>query len=421
MGQRLGQVVRRTLQRLTPMQVKRAAAGDFLADGGGLYLQVGPSGAKSWIFRYKRSGRSRDMGLGALHTISLADARDRAQAQRKLLVDGIDPLDARNAARRQQSIQRAKVVTFADCAKAYVDAHQIGWRNPKHIEQWRNTLDTYAAPVLGQLPIDAIDTGLVMQVLDPIWRDKTETATRVRGRMERILSWATVRGHRSGDNPARWRGHLDQLLPAPSTLQKVDHHAALPYSQIGAFMLDLRAHEGVAARALEYTILKVSRTIEAIGARWPEFDFAEKVWVVPAERMKAGRQHRVPLTADDIKLLKALPRVGDYVFPGASEGRPISNMSMAAVLKRMGRSDITVHGFRSTFRDWAAETTNHPNIVVEMALAHTIESKVEAAYRRGDLFEKRRRLMADWAKYCYSMPVRADNVVSLKTVRRLRA
>lgn len=405
------------LQRLTPLQVKRATAGDFLADGGGLYLQVGPTGSKSWIFRYKRGGRSRDMGLGALHTISLADARDRAQAQRKLLVDGIDPLEARNAARSLQSVQRARAMTFADCARAYIDAHQSGWRNPKHIEQWRNTLDAYAGPVIGDLPIDSIDTALVMKVLDPIWREKTETAARVRGRMERVLSWATVRGYRSGDNPARWRGHLNQLLPAPATLQKVDHHPALPYSQIGDFMLDLRAQNGIAARALEFTILNASRTIEAIGAQWSEVDFAEKVWTVPAERMKAGKQHRVPLTPDSIKLLKALPQVSHYVFSGASEGRPISNMSMAAVLKRMGRTDITVHGFRSTFRDWAAETTNHSNIVVEMALAHTIESKVEAAYRRGDLFEKRRRLMNDWAKYCNSVVSPAANVFDLREVR----
>lgn len=393
-------MAKRTLQRLTPLQINRAVAGDFLADGGGLYLQVGPSGSKSWIFRFKRDGRSREMGLGPLHTIGLADARDRAQEQRKLLLDGIDPIDARSAAKSLQSIRRAKAVTFAECAKAYIDAHQGGWRNPKHVDQWRNTLETFAGPVIGKLPVDAIDTGLVMLVLDPIWRTKSETAARLRGRIERVLSWATVRGYRAGENPARWRGHLDQLLPAQSMVQRVQHHAALPYNEIGVFMAELRAQEGIAARALEFTILKVARTGETIGALRAEFDHAEKIWTVPGERMKAGKPHRVPLTTADVKLLNALPVLSDYVFAGRGEGKPLSNMAMLELLRRMGHAELTVHGFRSTFRDWAAERTNHSNIVVEMALAHTIESKVEAAYRRGDLFEKRRRLMNDWTAFC---------------------
>lgn len=393
-------MVRRTLQRLTPLQVKRADAGAFLADGGGLYLQAGPTGAKSWIFRFKLNGRGREMGLGPLHTIGLAEARERAQEQRKLLLDGIDPIDARNAARSALSDQQAKSSSFDECARAYIDAHASGWTNPKHTEQWHATLATYASPVFGDLAVSVIDTGHVVRALDPIWRTKTETAARVRGRIERVLSWAKVRGYRTGENPARWRGHLDQLLPAPSSVQKVAHHPALPFSQIGTFMLELRAQEGIAARALEFLILKAARTGEVIGAERPEFDAGEKVWTVPAERMKSGRMHRVPLTAADIQLFQALPAAGKYVFMGARAGKPLSNMAMLALLKRMGRDDLTVHGFRSTFRDWAAERTNYPNIVVEMALAHTIESKVEAAYRRGDLFEKRRRLMNDWAAYC---------------------
>lgn len=414
-------MARRTLQRLTPLQVKRAVAGDFLADGGGLYLQVGPSGSKSWIFRFKRDGRSREMGLGPLHTIGLAEARDRAQEQRKFLLDGVDPIDARNAAKSRQSIQRAKAVSFADCAKAYIDAHQGGWRNPKHVDQWRNTLDTFAGPVIGKLPINVIDTALVMLVLDPIWRTKSETAARLRGRIERVLSWATVRGYRTGENPARWRGHLDQLLPAQSTVQKVQHHAALPYDEIGAFMAELRAQEGIAARALEFTILKVARTGETIGARRTEFDHAEKIWIVPGERMKAGKPHRVPLTTGDVKLLNGLPIVSEYVFPGRGEGKPLSNMAMLELLRRMGHAELTVHGFRSTFRDWAAERTNHSNIVVEMALAHTIESKVEAAYRRGDLFEKRRRLMNDWTSFCLAANTSGRVIEMDRTKRKTRA
>jgi len=293
-------------------------------------------------------------------------------------------------------------MTFDKCAAAYIEAHKASWKKGKHAEQWRGSLRNYASPVFGSSPVQAIDLGLVMKALEPVWRTKSETASRVRGRIEAVLDWATVRGYRKGENPARWRGHLDKLLPARSKIQKVEHHPALPYHEIAEFTAVLRGQEGIGARALEFLILTAARTGEIIGARWDEVDFEEKIWVVPAARMKAGREHRVPLTGTALAILKQMNgiREGDFVFPGGKKTRPLSNMAMLAVLKRMGRSDLTAHGFRSTFRDWAAERTNFPREVVEMALAHTIESKVEAAYRRGDLFQKRRQLMEAWARFC---------------------
>ncbi|MGH8040594.1 MAG: tyrosine-type recombinase/integrase, partial [Rudaea sp.] len=280
-------------------------------------------------------------------------------------------------------------------------AHKSGWKNEKHAAQWTSTLDTYAYPVIGKLPVAAIDTVLVMKVLEPIWTTKTETATRVRGRMESVLDWATVRGYRDGENPARWKGHLDHLLPKRSKVKKVQHHPALVYAKAPAFLSELRAQEGTAARALEFLILTACRTNEVIGARWNEFDLAEKTWTVPAERMKAGKEHRVPLSAQALKIIKDLRKQvqGEFVFPGLHEGNPLSNMAMLELLKRMERNALTVHGFRSTFRDWVGETTNYPREVAEAALAHTIKDKAEAAYARGDLFAKRRRMFDDWAGY----------------------
>ena len=296
--------------------------------------------------------------------------------------------------------------------------HRVAWKNDKHAAQWTSTLETYAYPLLGELSIQAVDTTLVMKVIEPIWAKKPETANRVRGRIETILDWATVRGYRQGENPARWRGHLDKLLPSRSKVRKTKHHSALPYAELPAFLTSLREQEGIAARALEFTILTAGRTGEVIGARRSEFNMREKLWAVPAIRMKAGKEHRVPLPdrALDVISTETL-RDDDFVFPGGRSGQPLSNMAMLKLLQRMGRDDLTVHGFRSTFRDWAAERTNFPNDVVEMALAHAIESKTEAAYRRGDLFNKRRRLMEAWAEYIG----RADtsvNVVALKAMPR---
>jgi integrase len=366
-----------------------------------LYLQVGPTGTKAWLFRYMRNGRSHGMGLGPLELVTLAEARDKALLCRKMLLDGKDPLEERRSERAQALLTAAATMTFRDCAKRYIEAHSKGWRNGKHRQQWRNTLETYACPVIGDLPVAAIDTGLIMQIIEPLWTTKTETASRLRGRLESILDWATARNYRTGENPARWRGHLDKLLPKRSKVAPVNHHDALPYAELPAFMQQLRDQGGVAARCLEFTILTAARTGEAIGARWSEIDPAARTWTVPAERMKAGRPHTVPLSDRVIEILAALPRSGsDVVFENGRAGHPISNMAMTMTLRRMGRDNITVHGFRSTFRDWAAEQTHYQNHVVEMALAHTIGDKVEAAYRRGELLAKRRDLIQDWAKYC---------------------
>lgn len=381
----------------------------------GLYLQIAEGGSKSWIFRYwiarrdsvtgelirdldtKRvRGRNRDMGLGSYITVSLEEARELALECRKLRAKEIDPIEVREQAKRQAALERAKSLTFKDAAAAYIAAHRVAWKNEKHAGQWAATLEKYAYPVIGNLPLQVIDTTVVMKVIEPIWPTKPETASRLRGRIESILDWATVRGYRQGENPARWRGHLAKLLPARSKVRKTEHHAALPYADLPAFLADLRHQNGVAARALEFTILTAARTNETIGAKKCEIDQKNKVWVVPSARMKAGNDHRVPLPARAVEILGSFRSVNDemaFIFPGGFIGAPLSNMAMLKLLERMGRSDLTVHGFRSTFRDWAAECTDFPNEVVEMALAHTVASKTEAAYRRGDLFEKRRQLM----------------------------
>jgi len=385
------------------------------ADGGGLYLRIGPTGAKSWVYRFMRQGKRRDMGLGPLHVVSLADARVRAAECRKQRLDGKDPLAAREQERASARLDAAKSMTFTNCAEAYIKAHAPSWRNAKHADQWTNTLETYAGPVFGALPVQAVDLGLVMKVLESIWTAKPETASRVRGRIEAVLDWATVRGYRQGDNPARWRGHLDNLLPRRAKVQKVEHHAALPYAEMGAFMEALRAQDCTAARALEFVILTAARTGEVISARWDEFDLGAKIWTIPGERMKAGREHRVPLSPAALALLKRMQAKGsEFIFPGSKPRRPLSNMAMLKLLERMKRADLTVHGFRSSFRDWAAERTNFAREVAEAALAHVVGDKVEAAYRRGDLFEKRRRLMEAWATHC-GKKMTAGGVIALRS------
>lgn len=407
----------RTVGRLTALRVSRLDKLKTLgmhADGAGLYLQVTATGA-SWIYRYSLLGRAREMGLGSLATVSLAEARQKAQEARQLRDEGMDPIEARDAQRARARLEAASLMTFDQCAAAYVEAHEAGWRNAKHRQQWSNTLATYARPVIGALSVQAVDTGLVLKALEPIWRTKPETASRLRGRIEAVLDWAAARGYRQGENPARWRGHLAKLLPAGEKVRAVKHHAALPYADLPGFLVELRKQEGIAARALEFTILTGARTGEVIGALPAEIDRAAKVWTVPAERMKAGKEHRVPLTSAALAVLKAVPAIegAAHLFPGGKRGRPLSNMAMLKVLARMGRTDLTVHGFRSAFRDWAAERTNHAPHVVEMGLAHAIGDKVEAAYRRGDLFEKRRRLMADWERYCTRAPERPGKVVPM--------
>ena len=403
----------RALNRLSAVAVNTGISRrGMYHDGGGLYLQVSTGGAKSWIFRFMLDGRAREMGLGPLHTIPLAEARKRAAECRRMRLDGIDPIAARSTQRDQKKLEAAKAMTFDACAAAYIDAHKAGWQNAKHQDQWRNTLTTYTSPVFGSLPVQAVDVGLVMKALEPIWKTKSETASRLRGRIEAVLDWATVRGYRRGENPARWRGHLDKLLPARSKVRKVEHRPALPYDQLADFIPALGSQEGVAARALEFLIRTATRTGEIIGARWDEVDLEDKIGIVPAARMKAGREHRVPLSPTAAAVLRQMKEIreSDFVFPGGKKGKPLSNMAMLAVLKRMARGELTAHGFRSSFRDWAAERTNFPHEVAEMALAHSVENKVEAAYRRGDLFQKRRQLMEAWARFCVTARSQADVV-----------
>jgi integrase len=385
----------------------------FHAVGGvpGLYLRV-MAGSRSWVLRYMIAGRRRDLGIGSYLDLTLAEAREEAREQRKLIIKGVDPLDIKGEARDARKAAHAKRMTFQQCVDGYLLAHGDGWRNPKHRAQWRSTLETYAGPVIGDMNVANVDTPLILKILEPIWKDKTETATRLRGRIENVLAWATVRKYRQGDNPARWRGHLNQLLAKPSKLITVEHHAALPYQQLGAFMADLRKQEGIGAAALEFAILTAARTGEVRGATWDEIDLKASTWTIPGLRMKAKKEHVVPLSDASLSVLEKMAgcRLGEHVFPGVKDGNPLSDMSLTAVLRRMNRRDLTTHGFRSTFRDWAAESTAYPSEMAEMALAHTISNKVEAAYRRGNMFEKRVRMMQDWAKFCTTVQKQGDVV-----------
>jgi integrase len=407
-------------KRLTALRVGKEKKPGLYSDGLGLYLQVRAGGAKSWIFRYRTNGKLRDMGLGSVTAVSLSQAREKSAACRSLRANGIDPIDAKREESAKSRAETSLAMTFEQCAAAYIEAHRAGWKNAKHTAQWTATLATYAYPVFGGQPVAAIDTSMVLKVLEPIWNTKTETASRVRGRIESVLDWARVREFRHGENPARWRGHLDHLLPKRSKVAAVKHHAALPYDEVPAFIASLHAEVGIAARALEFGILTASRTGEVLGARWAEIDVKAKVWTVPPERMKARRGHRVPLSDRAITILRQmqeLPR-DEFVFPGGKEKRPLSGMAFLMLLRRMKRDDLTAHGFRSTFRDWAAERTSFPREVAEMALAHTISDKVEAAYRRGDLFEKRRQLAEAWAAFCESLP---ENIGRAAPERRVIA
>lgn len=390
--------------KLTQMQVSRLKEPGLHGDGAGLWLKVTEHGSKSWILRYTLDGRERWTGLGPYPVVSLADAREKALSLKKQVNLGIDPIQHKKNAQALASAKEAIVVTFDWCAEQYIAAHRAGWKNPKHADQWINTLQTYASPVIGALSVDKVDTSLVMRILEPIWSTKSETASRLRGRLESVLDWAAVRKHRTSENPARWKGHLDTLLPARSKVARVQHHAALPWKEIGPFMTALTTQAGIGALALQFTILTAARSGEVRGMTWDEVNIECGVWVIPAERMKAGREHRVPLSPPAIAILEQLKplrqAVKEVVFPGIRDRKPLSDMTLTAVLRRMDRKDLTAHGFRSTFRDWAAEGTDYPADMAEMALAHTISSKVEAAYRRGDMFEKRRAMMNDWAKLC---------------------
>ena len=383
-------------------------------DGDGLYLLV-RGASRTWVFRYRDrvTSKLRDKGLGSLSAVSLAAARAETAKLRADLRNGTDPIAAKREATQAAKLEAAKSRTFEQCRDAYIDAHRAGWRNAKHGQQWVNTLDTHAAALL-ELPVQAIDTGLVLGVLEPIWSTKTETATRVRQRIEAVLDWATARGYRKGENPARLRGHLQTLLPDAAKVRKVTPRAALPYSVMGTFWRELVAVDTLASKALRLQILSATRPSEATGAHWDEVDLKAKVWTIAGNRMKANKEHRVPLSAELVAMLEAMPHREGWVFPGA--GRKPGPLTSAATLKlvKQLRPGLTAHGFRSTFRDWAADQTGYPRDVAEMALAHTIQDKSEAAYRRSDLLKRRARLMQDWASYCGALPTEAANVTPFR-------
>ncbi|MCR9279978.1 MAG: integrase arm-type DNA-binding domain-containing protein [Pseudomonadaceae bacterium] len=404
----------RQINRLSDQTIKaKGLAPGMYADGASLYLQVTKQGGKSWIFRYRsraKGGKLADMGLGAYPEVTLANARDKAADQRELIRDGRDPLLERNE-RKALLAQRAKEakiasqrqIAFTDAAERYITAHEPSWKNAKHADQWRNTLATYAYARLGSKEVSSIETADIVKTLEPIWYTKTETASRVRGRIEAVLDWATALGHRTGDNPARWRNHLSNILPKPQNVRQTEHHPAVPTERIYAVVQELRRQSTQGAKALEFLILTATRLGETQGARWAEFE--GDTWVIPAERMKSQREHRVPLTRRALRILELQPRLGDFVFPGTRYDRPISDGSIRAALRKAGERNATVHGFRSSFRDWVSERTNTPNETAELALAHTIRDKTEAAYRRGDQLEKRRVLMRKWAKFVEQEPL----------------
>jgi integrase len=361
------------------------------ADGGGLYLSISPNGGRRWVFLYRWHGKPTEIGLGSARDVTLAHARELAAGARARLAEGISPKDARRPSAGS---------TFGECADRVIEAMRPSWRNSKHAAQWQMTLREYAAP-LRRLPVDTITTEDLLSVLRPLWNEKPETASRLRGRIERVLDAAKAQGLRTRENPARWRGHLDQLLPKRQRLTR-GHHAAMNYAEVPTFMGDLRARQATAALALEFTVLTAARSGEVLRARSEEFDLDRAVWTIPANRMKAGREHRVPLSKRALKIVQAMneDHGNDFVFGGQKTGKPLSVMALEMVLRRMKVDGVTVHGFRSAFRDWAAECTNFSNEVCEAALAHVIKNKAEAAYRRGDLFDKRRKLMEAWAVYC---------------------
>lgn len=391
------------------------------ADGKGLWLRVSAPKAASWCFRYMLDRQAHEMGLGSYGKadgISLKRAREKAAEQRRIKAEGQSPLAIKREAKAKKHLEEARTKTFKQCAESYIEAKRPEWKNEKHAWQWENTLERFAYPVFKDLPVASIDTALVMDVLKPIWNTKTETATRLRGRIESILDWAATNGYRKGENPARWRGHLQNLLARPSKVARVEHHPALSYAEIGGFMALLRERKDTTSHALEFCILTATRTGEVIGAKWNEINLKDKTWTIPAERMKAGKEHRLPLSARAVEILESQPKGNSdaFVFRGR-DGGALSNMAMLMLLRRLEKTDIVVHGFRSTFRDWAGETTAHPREVIEHALSHQLKDATEAAYQRGDLFIKRRVLMDDWAQYCEQLPVaEGDNVVPMRKI-----
>lgn len=425
---------------LTELEIKHAEQG-FHADGNGLYLQVTKTGAKSWLFRYQLHGKRRWSGVGSLTDVPAKVARIRAAEMRISVANGIDPIDQKQATRKaaiaNAAKEAAKAITFRKLAEDYIEQNKAGWKNKKHVQQWENTLETYVYGVIGDMSPADVTTEHVLKILKDIWLTKTETATRIRGRLEVILSYAKIKGYRDGDNPAAWKKHLDHVLPQPSKVAPHKHHPALPFDRMAEFMAQLEKKDTIAASCLTFTILTACRSQEVFESRWDEFDLKAKLWVIPAGRMKMKREHRVPLTDSAVSLLKRreATKISAYVFPGTKENRPLSNMAMTNLIRRMhedlceterasgkepkGWVDkdariITAHGFRSSFRDWAAEVTHYPGEMAEIQLAHAVSNPVEAAYRRGDMFEKRRTMMEDWARWCGQKPT--NKVVSMGKV-----
>lgn len=399
---------------LTAMRVEKETKPGYYGDEKNLWLQVRPNGGKSWVLRYTFGGKPKMLSLGPTNLLEPKEARLRAKQALAKIHDGIDPGEIRKQERLERAEKARKQLTFKEAAEQYIESKKLGWKNAKHAQQWENTLAAYAFPKFGKTPVGEVTRDDVMECLKPIWENKNETASRLRGRIESILDWATVLGYRSGDNPARWEGCLKTLLPAISKTQRIKHHPALPFAQISGFMVQLKKMEGYGARALEFCILTAARSGEVRGATWSEIDMDSGVWIIPKERMKAGKEHRIPLSGAALKLLRELPRMecSEYLFP-SPRMKMLSDMSISAVLKRMKVTDITVHGFRSTFRDWAGETTSFPREVVEHALAHQLRDQAEAAYARGTLLAKRSKLMEAWANYCEEKP-QGKNVVNIK-------
>ena len=407
----------RAINKLSQGHVQKLKTPGVHSDGGGLILRIAKGGSKQWQFRYRWNGKERYMGLGGVQTVSLSQAREKALYARQAILDGVDPIDQRKRLKQAALSEAISVVTFREASEQYIKVQSPSWKNAKHRAQWHSTLETYAWPVIGNLSVADIDTTAVLRVLEPIWHTKNETASRLRGRIESVLDWAAVRNYRTGENPARWKGHLQSQLPSTRRVNPVRHHSALQYREVGAFMGSLRKRSGSAALALEFTILTASRTSEVIGAKWDEIDLQRGIWTIPAERMKAGKEHAVPLNDRTRAILMSLADVSDgggYVFPGM-RSKGLSNMAMLQLLKRMDRNDLTVHGFRSTFRDWAGDMTAYPREVMEACLAHTIQG-VEAAYRRSDALEKRRRLLREWENYC-AAPAASQHAQVLSLMR----
>ncbi len=408
----------RLINKLSPRTVSTITKPGYHGDGGNLYLQVGPTGAKSWVFRYMLEGKARGMGLGPVHTITLAEARVKATEARKMLLDGIDPLAARDQAKVAKKVKAMRGRTFRQVAEAVIESKVAEWKGDASRVQWEQSLASFVYPTIGEIPVADVDVGMVLEVLRPIWAKKTETANRVRNRIEAILDAARAEGFRTGENPARWKGHLDKLLPKKEKIAKKENYEALPYDKAGDFMVALRGRDTVQARALEFAVLTAARSGEVIGATWDEIDLDAKVWTIPADRMKADREHRVPLSDAAVSILEAMkPLRGEsnWLFPGSRGNQCLGPDALRQALQRVGYGDAcTVHGFRSTFRDWVAERTAFPRELAEKALAHTIAVGSEAAYQRGDLLDKRRKLMDAWAEFCTKPSSQGGNVTNIR-------